>query len=88
MYSALSCRFGAKPGGRRWVVVGGAKRPKLHQIGRWWAQGRLVVAMGRTSAWGVVVVSVGGPHGPWWVPAASDTAAKIVVRVHMSREPV
>ena len=50
-------------------MVGGPERSKLHQIGRRWAQGRLVVAMGSISAWGVVVVSVGGPHGPWWVVA-------------------
>ena len=31
----------------------------LPQIGRWWVPGRLVVAMGHTSACGVVVVSVG-----------------------------
>ena len=52
-------------------MVGGPERSKLHQIGRRWAQGRLVVAMGRISAWGVVMVSVGGAHGPWWVPAAA-----------------
>ena len=32
----------------------------LPQIGRWWVPGRLVVAMGHTSACGVVVASVGG----------------------------
>ena len=51
------------------VMVGGPERSKLHQIDRRWAQGRLVVAMGRIRAWGVVAVSVGGPHGPWWVVA-------------------
>ena len=50
-------------------MVGGPERSKLHQVGRRWAQGRLVVAMGRISAWDVVVVSVGGPQGAWSVLA-------------------
>ena len=45
------------------VVVGGHGWSILPQIGRWWMPGRLVVAMGHTSACGVVVASVGG--APW-----------------------
>ena len=54
-------RAGSGPnqgGAAAWVVVGGAKQPKLHQIGSWWAQGRLVVAMGHNSECSVVVASV------------------------------
>ena len=50
-------------GGGVVVVVGGHGWSILPQIGRWWMPGRLVVAMGHTSACGVVVASVGGP--PW-----------------------
>ena len=69
--AALACRArsragsGPNQGGWRWAVVGGGERPfKLHQIGRRWAQSRLVVAMGRPSAWGawwwlVLVVHMG-----------------------------
>ena len=42
------------------VVVAGYGWSKRPQIGRWVVRGRLVVAMGHTSACGVVVVSV------WW----------------------
>ena len=40
-------------------MVVGEKWPILPQIGRWGVRGRSVVAMGHTSACGVVVVSVG-----------------------------
>ena len=43
---------------------------ELPQIGEWWVQGRLVVGMGHTSECGVVVASVGAPHGPCSVLAA------------------
>ena len=52
------------------VVVGGHGWSILPQIGRWWMPGRLVVAMGHTSACGVVVASVGGP--PWPILSAGS----------------
>ena len=57
---ALLVGFGAPRGGGGGVVVvvGGHGWSILPQIGRWWVRGRLVVAMGHTSACGVVVVSV------------------------------
>ena len=42
------------------MVVVSHKWPIFNQIGIWWVQGRLVVAMGHTSECGVVVASVGG----------------------------
>ena len=52
------------------VGVGVQVWSMLPQIGRRWVQGRLVVAMGHTSECGVVVASVGAPHGPCSVLAA------------------
>ena len=59
------------------VVVGGHGWSILPQIGRWWVRGRFVVAMGHTSACGVVVANVGGAHGPWSVVVSKgrDVAA-------------
>ena len=48
-------------GGKESVVY---KCSDLPQIGRWWAQGRLVVAMGHESPCGPGVASYGGPQGP------------------------
>ena len=39
---------------------------KFHQIGRWWVQGCLMVALGRTGTCGAVVFDRCGPHEPWW----------------------
>ena len=63
-------RVGGQTRGGWWWVVVGEKWPILPQIGRWGVRGRLVVVMGHIRACGVVVVSVGGVHGPWSVLAA------------------
>ena len=74
-------------GGGVVVVVGGHGWSILPQIGRWWMPGRLVVAMGHTSACGVVVASVGGP--PWPMLSAGSQAmggGRLVVSGHMWSE--
>ena len=57
------------------MVVGGEKWTTLAQIGRWWVQGRLVVAMGHTSECGMAVSSVGGPQSACSVLAEGIAAA-------------
>ena len=64
------------------MVVGGHGWSILPQIGRWGARGRLVVAMGHTSACGVVVQCLGADmdHGgvgsqgnaPHWVVVGGE----------------
>ena len=72
---ALLVGFGAPRGGGGGVVVvvGGHGWSILPQIGRWGARGRLVVAMGHTSACGVVVVSV---WGPTWTMVGAGSQGK------------
>ena len=46
------------------LVVSGHMWSELPQIGEWWVQGRLVVAMGHTSERDVVVASVRASPSP------------------------
>ena len=48
---------------------------KFHQIGRWWVQGCLMVALGRTRTCGAVVFDRCGPYEPWWGGRRSAASA-------------
>ena len=68
-------------GGGWWL--GGQRGPKLDENAGWWACGRSLVAMGRTSTCGMAAASLGPPHGarcvlrPWPTPTIVAASGRV-----------
>ena len=69
-------------GGGGWWL-GGQRGPKLDEIVCWWACGRSLVAMGRTSTCGMAAAILWAPYGarrvlrPWPTPRRSSPRPRI-----------